>query len=82
MSERVPLAKLTPGELGTVDTLGGLPESARRRLLEMGVTRGTHLRFVRRAPLGDPIEIHLKGYRLILRSTEARGIFVFREKEI
>ena len=79
--EPIALVKLTPGDQGTVETLGGLPESTRCRLLEMGVTKGTRLRFVRRAPLGDPIEIHLKGYRLVLRSTEARGIFVFPETE-
>jgi ferrous iron transport protein A len=80
--ESVMLASLVPGEQGTVETMKGLPDTTRRRLLEMGVTRGTRLRFVRRAPLGDPIEIHVKGYRLILRNTEARGIFVFRENEV
>jgi ferrous iron transport protein A len=80
--ESVTLTTLVPGEHGTVETMSGLPEMTRRRLLEMGVTRGTRLRFVRRAPLGDPIEIHLKGYRLILRTTEARGIYVYREKDV
>jgi Fe2+ transport system protein FeoA len=51
----------------------------RQRLLEMGITRGVHVRFVRRAPLGDPIEIHLKGYRLMLRGTEARCIMIQKE---
>jgi Fe2+ transport system protein FeoA len=74
------LADLSPGEHGTVIAMSGLPNHARQRLLEMGVTRGSRLRFVRRAPLGDPIEIHVRGYRLMLRSTEARKIFVFREK--
>jgi ferrous iron transport protein A len=82
MMEPVALEKLSPGEQGTVATLSGLPAPARQRLQEMGVIRGTRLRFVRRAPLGDPIEIHVKGYRLMLRCTEARGIFVFREKAV
>jgi Fe2+ transport system protein FeoA len=79
--EPIALESLSPGDHGTVAALRGLPPYARQRLLEMGITKGTRLRFVRRAPLGDPIEIHLKGYRLMLRCTEARGIFVFPETE-
>ncbi len=80
--EPVALENLFPGDRGTVAALSGLPARARQRLQEMGVVKGTRLRFVRRAPLGDPIEIHVKGYRLMLRCTEARGIFVFREKDV
>jgi ferrous iron transport protein A len=80
--DQIALVDLSPGEQGTVTTMTGLTGPARQRLLEMGVTRGTRLRFVRRAPFGDPIEIHVKGYRLMLRSTEARRIFVFREKDV
>jgi Fe2+ transport system protein FeoA len=80
--EPVALEGLSPGDHGTVAGLSGLPIHARQRLQEMGVTRGTRLRFVRRAPLGDPIEIHVKGYRLMLRCAEAREIFVFREKDV
>jgi Fe2+ transport system protein FeoA len=80
--EPVALELLSPGDHGTVAALSGMSAPARQRLQEMGVTRGTRLRFVRRAPLGDPIEIHVKGYRLMLRCAEARGIFVFREKDL
>jgi ferrous iron transport protein A len=79
--EQIALEDLGPGEHGTVATMAGLPGSTRQRLLEMGVTTGTRLRFVRRAPFGDPIEIRVKGYHLMLRCTEARRIFVFRESE-
>ncbi|MBX3246173.1 MAG: ferrous iron transport protein A [Myxococcales bacterium] len=48
----------------------------RRRLLELGVLPGTELEIVRRAPLGDPIELSLRGYRLSLRAEEARTIEV------
>ena len=48
----------------------------RQRLLDMGVTRGTKVRVERHAPLGDPIEISVKGYLLALRGEEAVGIFV------
>lgn len=48
----------------------------RRRLIDMGVTRGTHIKVLRSAPLGDPIEIELKGFHLTLRLEEARMIIV------
>jgi Fe2+ transport system protein FeoA len=77
--EAVALNALSPGDGGTITGLTGLPAMTRQRLLEMGITRGVHVRFVRRAPLGDPIEIHLKGYRLMLRGTEARCIMIQKE---
>ncbi len=48
----------------------------RQRLLDMGVTRGTTLRVVRHAPLGDPVEVVVKGYHLALRMHEAAQIEV------
>lgn len=48
----------------------------RQRLMDMGVTRGTEVRVQRRAPLGDPIQIAVKGYYLAIRSAEARFIHV------
>lgn len=50
----------------------------RRRLLELGLLPGTHVEVVRRAPLGDPIELSLRGYRLSIRADEARAIGVER----
>jgi Fe2+ transport system protein FeoA len=46
----------------------------RQRLLDMGITRGTELYVERHAPLGDPVEITLKGYSLALRMSEAKQI--------
>jgi ferrous iron transport protein A len=46
------------------------------RLREMGLLPGTRLTFVRRAPLGDPLEIEVRGYRLSLRRAEAESILV------
>ena len=46
------------------------------RLREMGLLPGTSIVFVRRAPLGDPIEIRLRGYNLSLRQSEAALILV------
>lgn len=48
----------------------------RQRLLDMGITRGTELYVERHAPLGDPVEITLKGYSLALRMSEAKQIEV------
>ena len=53
---------------------GDTPLSLRRRLLDMGITKGALLRVERHAPLGDPVEISLKGYSLALRMNEARHI--------
>ena len=69
----VSLSSLSPGDACTVTGVRG---AARQRLLEMGIMQGVRVRFVRRAPLGDPIEIHLRGYRLMIRDTEACGISV------
>jgi Fe2+ transport system protein FeoA len=44
--------------------------------LELGLTPGVEVRVVRRAPLGDPVELELRGYRLSIRRTEARRITV------
>ena len=52
------------------------PLSLRRRLLDMGITKGAELRVERHAPLGDPVQIFVKGYRLAVRLSEARAIEV------
>ncbi|MDR1530488.1 MAG: ferrous iron transport protein A [Burkholderiales bacterium] len=48
----------------------------RRKLLAMGITPGCYLRVVRVAPLGDPIEIEMRGFHLCLRKAEAAAIAV------
>ncbi len=44
------------------------------RLADLGLVPGTPVRVVRRAPLGDPLEIELRGYRLCLRRSEAGSV--------
>ncbi len=78
----VSLSSLSPGDIGTVMGLHGVHGAARQRLLEMGLMQGVRIRFVRRAPLGDPIEIHLSGYHLMLRNSEAIGISVHIENGV
>lgn len=48
----------------------------RKRLIDMGITTNTVLRIKKVAPMGDPIEIHLRGYELSLRKDEAKKIRV------
>lgn len=67
------LEQLPIGESATVLAVDG--EGALRcRLLDMGVTPGTEVLMRKVAPLGDPIEIHLRGYELTLRLEDARSI--------
>ncbi len=58
-----------------VDAKGAI----RRRLLEMGFVRGEQLKVERLAPLGDPMELVIKGYHLSLRREEGACILVARE---
>jgi ferrous iron transport protein A len=64
------LATLEPGQKAQVIKVVG-SGAVRRRLIDMGLTPGTQLELVRRAPLGDPLVFRLKGYLLSMRSTEA-----------
>lgn len=75
MSETNPttLADLKPGESGVVTAVGG-EGALHRRLLDMGLTPGVRVTLQKTAPLGDPLEIHLRGYALTLRLSDARNI--------
>lgn len=78
MSE-VTLNSLQPGERGTIARLTITAANVRRRLLELGLTKGTTVEMIRFAPMGDPIEVRVKGYRLSIRREEAESVFVTRE---
>jgi len=69
------LDRLRPGFQARVISVGG-EETLRRRLLELGLVRGTEVSVVRLAPLGDPMQISVRGYSLSLRRTEACSILV------
>ena len=69
------LAELAPGERGRVVAVAGDPD-ATRRLMDLGLIRGTTVEVVRRAPLGDPLEVKLRGFMLTLRRAEAEHITV------
>ena len=55
-----------------------LPPEQRQRLLEMGLTIGTEFELVKFAPLGDPLELKVRGYHLSLRKRDAAGIRISR----
>jgi len=76
VSEHRPLSALQPGERGKVVQLGGGDPDATRRLMDLGVIRGTSVEVIRVAPLGDPMEVRLRGFMLTLRRSEAEHITV------
>ncbi len=65
------LKDLAIGDKGRVKGFNKQERSYRKRLLAMGLTPGTEFSIVRYAPLGDPIEIALRGFSLTLRKDEA-----------
>ena len=67
------LKELKPGEEGEVISIGERGP-LRRRIMDMGVTPGVVIKVIKVAPLGDPIEINIRGYELSLRKKEAEQI--------
>ena len=63
------------GESGTVSKLSGTG-AIKRRIMDMGLTKGTHVLVHKVAPLGDPIEVTVRGYELSLRKDEAQCVEV------
>lgn len=75
MAVTIKLSELTVGASATVREF---PKTgaAFLRLREMGLLTGTRVTLVRTAPLGDPLEIKVRGYHLTLRKTEAEYVLV------
>ena len=69
------LDSLVPGESGIIVSVGG-SGALRHRLLDIGLTPRTAVRVERIAPMGDPMELYLRGYRLTLRKEDASKIEV------
>ena len=67
------LSQLKIGEHGTVVAVTG-EGAIRRRLFDMGITPGAEVYLRKKAPLGDPIEIAIRGYELTLRKAEAAHV--------
>ncbi|MFZ3151062.1 MAG: FeoA family protein [Anaerolineaceae bacterium] len=69
------LRQAKPGDTVTVVRLHGAGP-VKRRLMDMGITKGTELMIRKVAPLGDPIEVNLRGYELSIRKIDAEIIEV------
>lgn len=67
------LSQLEIGEKAVVKVVNG-EGAVRRRLFDMGITPGAEIYLRKKAPLGDPIEISLRGYELTLRKAEAANV--------
>lgn len=75
----ISLNKLKPGEEAIIRGFGG-NNSVEEYLMELGLMIGTQVTLIKSAPLGDPIEIKIRGYFLSIRRSEAQFILV--EKKI
>lgn len=66
---------LRKGQRGCIEDIDG-EDTVSMRLMEMGVIEGEEIEFVGLAPLGDPLEFQLRGYRLSLRANEAKRVHI------
>lgn len=69
------LSRSKVGSSVTITSVEG-KGALRQRILDMGLTRGTRVNILKLAPLGDPMEISIRGYELSLRKAEAQQIIV------
>jgi len=75
----IPLDRLLPGEGGIVRGYSEAQE-LHYRLKELGLVAGTRVRVRRCAPLGDPMELSIRGYHLSIRKQDARSILVEKDE--
>lgn len=76
LNEICPLSHLKVKQIGEVLSLNNDNKALRRRLMDMGVTKGVQIEIRRISPLGDPIDVSLRGYDLCLRKVDMDGIQV------
>ena len=69
------LNEIPVGGVCTVTKLNGTGK-LRRRIIDMGITKGVEIKVVKIAPLGDPMELNVRGYELSIRKSEAESIEV------
>ena len=70
------LGELTVGQRCMIERVGNQRGEVKRRLVDMGLTPGTVVKLVKVAPMGDPLEVSLRGYELSLRRADAAQIGV------
>lgn len=78
--ECITLDKLEIGKKGIIRKVRG-EGPLRIRLLDMGIIPNTEIKLIKKAPMGDPIEISLRGYELTLREEDAKKIDVEEMEE-
>ena len=69
------LNELSVGDAAVISKIAGSGD-IRRRILDMGIGKGVEIKVEKMAPLGDPIDVFVKGYHLSLRKEEAKSIQV------
>ena len=79
MKNEVTLNTLEPGETGVINNITTVDSKLKMRLLELGLLKGTTIELIRYAPLGDPIEIKIRGYRLSIRKVEAESVIISKK---
>jgi len=67
---------MAPNTKGKVTGFSSSDRAYRQKLLRMGLIKGTEFTVIRKAPLGDPVEIQLEGFNLTLRKKEAEAVDV------
>jgi Fe2+ transport system protein FeoA len=75
VGEVCPMGELPIGSTASITEVRG-EGRLRRRIFDMGLTPGTEVYIRKRAPLGDPLEITVRGYELTLRKSEAMNVMV------
>ena len=78
VGEKCLLSELKVGQRAKILKLNETNKAIRRHLLDMGITRGTEILIKKVAPMGDPVDIELRGYELCIRKNEMKNIEVIR----
>lgn len=69
------LSEVKPGETVKVTKLNG-EGAVKRRIMDMGLTKGVEVKMIKLAPLGDPVQVNLRGYELSIRKADADFVVV------
>ncbi|EGR3413084.1 FeoA family protein [Vibrio parahaemolyticus] len=72
------LSEIKPGDTVTIRLLDGLSSDIRKKLMVMGLLPNTEVKVIRRAPMGDPLQVEVRGVSVALRETIAQKIEVER----
>ena len=70
------LCDLTLGKSATITKINCADKPLKKRFLSMGLTPNTEIKLTKTAPLGDPIQVLIRGYELTLRKNDAKNIFI------